>query len=160
MLMKMGGRVDLFSYHNLHYAYGETFIAGGLTLIVLTGARLIETVQMITRGALAGMNRPDLVLKITCVTIAVSLKLSLKYAEGIVPISVPWGDIKDESISAIVMISIILICLHFAPVDRFVTLSAYIIIGAAIYFTTLLAINGRIREKMRSLVRGAIYTFL
>lgn len=58
------------------------------------------------------------------------------------------------------MISIILICLHFAPVDRFVTLSAYIIIGAAIYFTTLLAINGRIREKMRSLVRGAIYTFL
>ncbi len=58
------------------------------------------------------------------------------------------------------MISIILICLHFAPAYRFVTLSAYIIIDAAIYITTLLAINERIREKMRSLVRGAIYKFL
>lgn len=176
--------VLVFSEGLLHYVYGETFIIGWLTLIVLTCARMIESVQIIMRGTLAGMNRPDLVFKVACVTIplnlignfilvysigmvgaaistlatvVVSLKLSLKYAEGIVPVSVPWKDIRDESISAIVMISIISVCLHFAPVDDLMVLGAYIIIGAVIYFTSLLTINERIREKMRSLFLGAIY---
>ncbi|HII05870.1 MAG TPA: oligosaccharide flippase family protein [Methanotrichaceae archaeon] len=179
--------VLVFSKDLLYFAYGETFSMAWITLIVLTGARLIETVQMITRGALAGMNRPDLVLKITCVTIPlnlignfvlvytigmigaaiatlvtiiVSLKLSLKYAEGTVPISIPWNEIKDESISALVMISVIFVGLHFAPVNSFAILGAYTISGAAIYFTTLLAINEKIRGKMTSLIRGMISNFL
>lgn len=165
----------------LHYAYGETFNVGWLTLIVLTCARMIESVQIIMRGTLAGMNRPDLVLKVTCVTIplnlignfvlvysigmvgaaistlvtiVVSLKLSFKYAEGIVPVSVPWEDIRDELISAIVMIAIISAGLHFAPVNSLKALGGYAIIGAAIYFASLLTINERIREKMRSLFLG------
>jgi O-antigen/teichoic acid export membrane protein len=175
--------VLIFSGDLLYYAYGEAFTVAWLTLIILTGARLVETVQMITRGALAGMNRPDLVLKVTLVTIplnlignfvlvyaigivgaaiatfatiAVSLKLSLKYSEGIVPISIPWKDIRDESLSALFMILILLIGLHFVHVNRYEILGAYTAIGAAVYFTTLITINEKIRVKMISIFRVLI----
>jgi O-antigen/teichoic acid export membrane protein len=178
--------VLVFSEGLLHYAYGETFSIGWLTLIVLTGARMVEAVQIIVRGTLAGMDRPDLVLKITCVTIplnlignfilvysvgmvgaaiatlvtvAVSLKLSMRYSKGIISFQVPWDDIKDESISAIIMISITLVALHFAPANSLVALAAYTIFGGAIYFTSLIIINERIRNKMRSLFLGNIYKF-
>ena len=175
--------VLIFSKDLLYYAYGGAFITGWLALIILTGARLIESVQIVTKGALAGMDRPDLVLKIalftiplnlianlvliyaigivgaaiaTFVTIAVSLMLSLKYADGIVPITIPWKDIRDESVSALVMISIVLLGLHFSPVVGLQTLGAYVVIGAAVYFSTLLTINGKIRDKMRFLGRETI----
>lgn len=178
--------VLIFSEGLLRYAYGETFSIGWLTLIVLTGARMIEAVQIIMRGTLAGMDRPDLVLKITCVTIplnlignfilvynlgmvgaaiatlvtvAVSLKLSIKYTKGIVSVPVSWDNIKDEFISAIIMISIISTGLHFAPADSLMALGVYTIFGAAIYFTSLLIINERIRNKMRSLLFGDVYKF-
>jgi hypothetical protein len=94
------------------------------------------------------------------VTIVVSLKLSLMYSRGIVPISIPWKDIIDESISSLLMIAIIFLGLHFAPVNRFEILGVYTVIGAVVYFTTLLTINERIREKMRSLFLGSIKNFL
>lgn len=171
--------VLVFSKDLLHYAYGEAFVTGWLALIILTGSRLIESVQIITRGALAGMDRPDLVLRValyaipislvgnlllvyvfgmvgaaiaTLLMIIVSLKLTMKYAEGIVPISIPWKDIRDESLSSLVMISIVLIGLHFSPVISRSTLFAYVAIAATVYFLTLLAINSKIRAKIISLV--------
>ncbi|MGB3944759.1 MAG: hypothetical protein WBK88_08220, partial [Methanothrix sp.] len=74
----------------------------------------------------------------------------------IVPITIPWKDIRDESVSALVMISIVLLGLHFSPVVGLQTLGAYVVIGAAVYFSTLLTINGKIRDKMRFLGRETI----
>ena len=175
--------VLVFSGEILRYAYGEAFSVAWLVLIILTGTRLIETCQMIIMGALGGMNRPDLVLKITLVTIplnlvgnfllvyaigivgaaiatfltiAVSLSLGLRYAKGIVPICFPWKDIRDESASAIVMISIILLGLHIAPVHGLVDLAAYSALGAAVYFAALFAINVKIRERLTSSLLGSM----
>lgn len=179
--------VLIFSEKILHYAYGEAYGVAWIVLIILTLTRLLEAVQMITMGALGGMNRPDLVLKITLVTIplnfignfvlvyaigmvgaaiatfltiAVSLKLALTYAEGIVPISIPWKNIKDEFVSALAMISIILAGLYFVPADRLTTLGAYAAIGASVYFATLLTINEKIRERLVSAVRRPTEKFL
>lgn len=175
--------VLVFSKDLLYYAYGEAFVTGWLALIILTGARLIESVQIITRGALAGMNRPDLVLKIalftipinlignfllvnalgivgaaiaTLLTIGISLDLSMKYAEGIVPVSIPWKDIRDESLSSLVMIFIILAVVRLIPVISLFRLGVYVAIGAIVYFSTLLIINSKIRAKIISLIQATI----
>lgn len=169
----------ILSRELLFYAYGSSFEIGWLTLIILTSARLVEAVQSLIRGVLSGINRPDLVFKITYVTIplnlianfilvytmgmvgaaiatfltvAVSLKLSLKYVEGTVSVKMPWNEIKAEFLSSAVMSMILLILLHCMHVDGALMLGTCIALGAIIYFAMLLYINEKIRTKSFSLI--------
>lgn len=167
----------------LYYAYGSSFAIGWLVLIILTGARLIEVVQTIIRNVLSGMNRPDLVFRITCViiplnlaanfvlvysigmigaaiatllTIIVSLALGLKYIKEIVSVPMPWTEIRVEVMSAIIMGITIFAFAHFILIDNVIKLGIIVLLGAIVYFGVLLSINKKIRERLFSLASDII----
>jgi O-antigen/teichoic acid export membrane protein len=160
----------------LYYAYGSSFAIGWLVLIIMTGARLIEVVQTIIRHVLSGMDRPDLVFKITCViiplnlaanfvlvytigfvgaaiatllTIIVSLALGLRYIKGVISISMPWTEIKDEVVSAIIMGVVVLLLAHYF--SGLLSLVMCAVVGAVVYFVILLSVNKKIRDRLFSL---------
>jgi O-antigen/teichoic acid export membrane protein len=160
----------------LYYAYGSSFAIGWLVLIIMTGARLIEVVQTIIRHVLSGMDRPDLVFKITCViiplnlaanfvlvytigfvgaaiatllTIIVSLTLGLRYIKGVIAISMPWTEIKDEVVSAIVMGVVVFLLAHYF--SGLLSLVVCAVVGAVVYFGVLLSVNKKIRDRLFSL---------
>ena len=165
----------------LYYAYGSSFAIGWLVLIILTAARLIETVQTIIRQVLSGMDRPDLVFRITCViialnlvanfvlvytigfvgaaiatllTIIVSLALGLGYIKGAISISMPWTEIKDEVVSAIIMGVVVLLLAHY--LSGLLSLVVCVVVGAVVYFVILLSMNKKIRDRLFSLVSDIV----
>jgi len=168
----------------LYYAYGSSFAIGWLVLIIMTGARLIEVVQTIIRHVLSGMDRPDLVFKITCViiplnlaanfvlvytigfvgaaiatllTIIVSLTLGLRYIKGVIPIAMPWTEIKEEVVSAIIMGVVVFLLAHYF--SGLLSLVMCAVVGAVVYFGVLLSMNKNIRDRLFSLASGIYALF-
>ena len=157
----------------LYYAYGSSFAIGWLALIILTGARPLEVVQTIIRDVLSAMDRPDLVFRITCViiplnlaanfvlvymigfvgaaiatllTIIVSLTFGLKYIKGIISVSMPWTEIKDEVVSAIIMgVVVLLLSYSFSGLLNLVMCA---VVGVVVYFGVLLSVNKNIRDRL------------
>ena len=169
----------------LYYAYGSSFAIGWLVLIILTAARLIETVQTIIRHVLSGMDRPDLVFKITCViiplnlatnfvlvytigfvgaaiatllTIMVSLALGLRYIKRIISVSMPWTEIRDEVVSAIIMGVVVLLLAHY--LSGLLSLVMCAVVGAVVYFVILLSMNKNIRDRLFSLAYDMILSII
>jgi len=90
----------------------------------------------------------------TLLTIIVSLALGLRYIKGIISIPMPWTEIKDEVVSAIIMGVVVLLLAHYF--SGLLSLVICAVVGAAVYFVILLSVNKNIRDRLFLLLTNII----
>ena len=81
--------------------------------------------------------------------------IGLRYIKGVISISMPWTEIRDEVVSAIIMgVVVFLLSYSFSGLLSLVVCA---VVGAVVYFVILLSVNKKIRDRLFSLAYD-IYT--
>jgi len=93
----------------------------------------------------------------TLLTIIVSLTLGLRYIKGVIPIAMPWTEIKEEVVSAIIMGVVVFLLAHYF--SGLLSLVMCAVVGAVVYFGVLLSMNKNIRDRLFSLASGIYALF-
>ena len=163
--------------------YESEFTQGSLVLVVLVGARILDAYASQILSVIKALDRPDLVLRIDLVFVAVNVALNFAliavygwygaaaatFASGAVTLalgyyaisdlvgrpSVPVREIGEETFAALVMFACVWGLDSAAPSGHAVTI-ALVLCGAAIYSVVLLAISTRIRQKARGLAPESV----
>lgn len=155
-------------------AYGPEYSEAAILLIGLLLYQLIRTQSRILTQTLSGMDKPDLIMRISVITLVINIALGYSLLVTIGPIGVVIGTVIAEFIryicnailirqfeSAVSLIprqfkmqvfSSTLMCIPVflitseISVDSFVVLSAIVGIGACVYFISLFALSNHFRD--------------
>ncbi|WP_256289030.1 polysaccharide biosynthesis C-terminal domain-containing protein [Halobellus inordinatus] len=159
--------------------YGSEFSKGSLVLVVLIAARLLAAYEQQFLSVINAIDRPDVAFRINGLFVVanVSLNLGLVYlyswigaavatlisvvittVAGYIALTkligrpdVPYPEIAQEIIAALVMVGAVILIEPTAPESVAGTV-ALVLLGAGVYGTILVAISSRIRQKTRSVV--------
>jgi len=158
----------------LSLVYGPEFFAGALVLIILMAARVIQSVQMIITRTLEGIDRPDIVFRITIptlvinvitvicfiprygavggalsvlVTIAISLILNAIALNRIIPLQIS-SVIFWIFGGGIIMVGVVLVLMRIFPTLSLGILTGIIVTGMVIY-GLILSGNSEIHRTLR-----------
>jgi len=161
----------------LTLVYGPEFAVGTTILIVLMAARVIQSVQMVITRTLEGIDRPDIVFRITLLTLIINLStmiifiprygavggamsvlitivISLIANAGALNKIIPLGISSVVfwiSGGSLLMFSAVLVIRYCLPVNSIGLLTGIILGGIGIYGIVLL-INNEIRQLFLTLL--------
>ena len=156
-------------------AYGPAYAAGHVILVILVGARLIHSYEVVFAKMLNGLDRPDLAFRInvafigfnvlgnillvwlvgwvgaaiaTCFSVLVKLVLSYSVLSDIVDVSVPWKPIGVQASSALVMGVVVVSLRESLEPLSIVRLAFVVLVGGSVYVLTIAAISGDFRSDV------------
>lgn len=163
----------------LYYLYGASFASGAPVLSILLFVQIANIFMFLLTMCLNAMDMPKISFYSTAVSAALNIFLSilliprfgiegaafaslvsitvnalLAYAliRSSIHISVDLKSVKNLVLSALVMSGVLLGCVYLFPVRSFAGLILVLLLGAAVYFSAVLALDRKIRDDLRSLL--------
>ncbi|MFB6183520.1 MAG: lipopolysaccharide biosynthesis protein [Haloarculaceae archaeon] len=163
-------------------AVGPEYAVGYVALVVLVVARLAHCYEVVFEKVVNALDRPDLIFRVdlafvglnvvgnllaiaavgwvgaavaTTVAMVVRTVMAYRYLDALVDVPIPGREIAMEVLAAAVM-AVVLFGLtrgrSLTPVETVAVVGG----GGLVYVATLLALDGRIRLRVRTLVGGLV----
>lgn len=174
--------VAVLSEEILYFIFSPEYVTAAPILIILIGGRLLESIDIIFKNILSGMDHPD--LRAIAVLISISLNIFLNlllvqsigsigaaiatvssfavstaviayYVTHIISITIPYQEILFCVFSSIVMATILWEIKIKIEIESSFDVLILILIGSIIYFSLLL-FSPSIRRKFRYILRTVV----
>lgn len=163
----------------MYYLYGASFESGAPILIILLFVQTANIFMFLLTMCLNAMDKPKMSFSCTAVSailniilcvlliprfglsgaavaslVTISMNGILAYAilKTSINIRVDWQSLKNLTISTLIMSAALLVYIHVLPIREFSGLALALALGAAIYFTAVLAIDRKIRSDLNALM--------
>ena len=114
--------------------------------VVSAALNIFLSLLLIPRFGIAGAAVASLV------SITMNAVLAYAMLKSSIRISVDLKSVKNLVLSALVMSGILLGCVYLFPVQSFAGLVLVLLLGAGVYFSTVLALDRKIRNDLKSLL--------
>jgi O-antigen/teichoic acid export membrane protein len=163
----------------LYYLYGSSFAIGATALVIIIGARVIQSIYQIYSNFLMATDHVKhqffglfagivanvilaciLVPKIglsgaaiaSVSNVFISTIICRYYLGQVIPIHIEWKIIRDIVISAGIM-TLVLVLAELLPMKQNVlTTGAMVALGAGVYFAVLFIVNSQLREDLLRII--------
>jgi O-antigen/teichoic acid export membrane protein len=164
----------------LFYLYGSSFAIGATALVIIIGARVIQSIYQIYSNFLMATDHvkhqffglfAGIVVNVilACILVPaiglpgaaiasvfnvfISTIICRYYLGKIIPIHIEWKIVKDILISAGLM-TVVLVLAELLPMKQTVlTTGAMVALGAGVYLAILFLINSQLREDLFNIVK-------